>query len=47
MRRLTRSIASSLVSLAVGLAFAAEASAAASGPSMPWDGPLQTIHHRP
>jgi type IV secretion system protein TrbC len=43
MRRLTRSIASSLVSLAVGLAFAAEASAAASGPSMPWDGPLQTI----
>ena len=43
MRRLTRSIASSFASLAAGLAFAAEAAAATSGPGMPWDGPLQTI----
>jgi len=43
MRRFTRSIASTLGSLAGGLVFAAKAAAATSGPSMPWDGPLQTI----
>ena len=43
MRRLTRSIASTIGSLAGGLVFAAKAAAATSGPSMPWDGPLQTI----
>ena len=43
MRRLTCSIASTLGSLAGGLVFAAKAAAATSGPSMPWDGPLQTI----
>jgi type IV secretion system protein VirB2 len=43
MRRLTRSIAPTLLALAAGLALAAEAAAATSGPSMPWDGPLQTI----
>ena len=43
MRRTARSIASTLGSLAGGLVFAAKAAAATSGPSMPWDGPLQTI----
>jgi type IV secretion system protein VirB2 len=43
MHTLRRSIAASFVSLAGGLVLVAEAAAATSGPTMPWDGPLQTI----
>jgi type IV secretion system protein VirB2 len=43
MRRLTRSITPTLIAHAAGFVFAAQASAATSGPGMPWDGPLQTI----
>ena len=43
MRRLTRSLTSGVVPLIAGLIFVGEAAAATSGPSMPWDGPLNTV----
>lgn len=44
MHTLTHRLTSSLaLALAAIVSFAAEATAAAAGPAMPWDGPLQTI----